>query len=159
MPVRPEVLREFGDSLLLIVAVLIAAYISYKYGQRRRFLKTLAIDRITPDELKSIMDLNERVVVLDLRNQLDVDMDRFRIPGAFHSLPEILSRQADTCTLLDKELASNKKSLEAMQREYEARMAQQGKRQRSQQQSVGDSHNAEKHAVSDGRGQAPPGTR
>jgi membrane protein DedA with SNARE-associated domain/rhodanese-related sulfurtransferase len=88
-------LSQFGDSLLVLVGAIIAAYISYKYTQRRRFLKTLAIERITPDELKSIMDLNERVVVMDLRNQLDVDMDRFRIPGAFHALPEILSRRGD----------------------------------------------------------------
>jgi membrane protein DedA with SNARE-associated domain/rhodanese-related sulfurtransferase len=88
-------LSQFGDFLLLLVALLIAAYISYKYRQRRSFLKTLTIDRITPDELKAIMDLHERVVVLDLRNQLDVNMDRFRIPGAFHALPEILSRQGD----------------------------------------------------------------
>jgi membrane protein DedA with SNARE-associated domain/rhodanese-related sulfurtransferase len=88
-------LSQFGNSVLFLAAIAFAVYIGYKYGQRRRFLKTLAIDRITPEELKSIMDSNEDVVVLDLRNQLDVNMDRFRIPGAFHALPEILGLHGD----------------------------------------------------------------
>ena len=88
-------LSQFGNSVLLLAAIVIAAYIGYKYVQRQRFLKTLTIDRITPEELKSRMDLNEKVVVLDLRNQLDVNMDRFRIPGAFHALPEILGQSGD----------------------------------------------------------------
>ena len=88
-------LSQLGSSLLLIAAIAVAAYVGYKYVQRQRFLKALAIDRITPEQLKSRMDSNQKVVVIDLRNQLDVNTDRFRIPGAFHALPELLEREAD----------------------------------------------------------------
>ncbi len=88
-------LSQLGSSLVLIAAIAVAAYVGYKYVQRQRFLKALAIDRITPEQLKSRMDSNQKVVVIDLRNQLDVNTDRFRIPGAFHALPELLEREAD----------------------------------------------------------------
>jgi len=88
-------LSRFGTSFGVTAAIVIAAYTGYKYIQRRRFLMTLTMDRITPEELKRIMDTNRNVFVLDLRNQLDVDVDRFRIPGAFHALPEVLEQEGD----------------------------------------------------------------
>jgi len=88
-------LSRFGTSFGVTAAIAIAGYAGYKYVQRRLFLKTLTMDRITPEELKRIMDTNRNVFVLDLRNQLDVDIDRFRIPGAFHALPEVLEERGD----------------------------------------------------------------
>jgi len=88
-------LSELGTSFGVTSAIVIAIYIGYKFVQRHRFLKTLNVDRITPEELKTIMDKDKNVFVLDLRNQLDVNMDRFRIPGAFHTLPELLGQQGD----------------------------------------------------------------
>jgi len=85
-------LSKLGSSLLFLGAVAVMAYLGHKYVQRQRFLKTLVMDRITPEELKSKMDSNQKIVVVDLRNQLDVNTDRFRIPGAFHALPELLAK-------------------------------------------------------------------
>src|SRR5262249_35461791 len=39
-------LSRFGNSVLLVAGILLVAYVSYKYSARRRFLKTLAIERI-----------------------------------------------------------------------------------------------------------------
>ena len=88
-------LAHFGTSVLLLAMIGLAGYIGYKYRERRRFLSTLVIERITPEELKSKMGSDEKVIILDLRNQLDVNFDRFRIPGAFHVLPEVLTRKVD----------------------------------------------------------------
>jgi membrane protein DedA with SNARE-associated domain/rhodanese-related sulfurtransferase len=88
-------LSPFGNSVLLFAVIVLIAYVGYKYIQRVRFLRTLAIDRITPEELRARMDLKEKVIVLDLRNQLDVNLDRYRIPGAFHVLPELLGERGD----------------------------------------------------------------
>ena len=84
-----------GHSILLILVVIVGSYVGYKHLQRRRFIKTLAVDRITPEELKSRLDMRQKVLVLDLRNQLEVNTDRFRIPGAFHTIPEVLGREGD----------------------------------------------------------------
>jgi membrane protein DedA with SNARE-associated domain/rhodanese-related sulfurtransferase len=85
---------HFGKSVVILAILALAGYIAYKFRERRRFLNTLIIERITPEELKSRMD-REKLVILDLRNQLDVDFDRFRIPGAFHVLPEMLGQKGD----------------------------------------------------------------
>ena len=88
-------LLQFGNSVISFLLLVFVAFIGFKYLQRRRFSRTLTIDRITPDELKSKMDSNEKVFVFDLRNQLDVRTDRIRIPGAFHVLPEMLGQLGD----------------------------------------------------------------
>ncbi len=88
-------LSQFGVSILILAILILGLYIAHKYVQRKRFLETLTIDRITPEELKSRMEADEKVIVLDLRNQLDVNIDRFRIPGAFHVLPEMLGKRGD----------------------------------------------------------------
>jgi membrane protein DedA with SNARE-associated domain/rhodanese-related sulfurtransferase len=84
-------LSNFGASLFVFAGTLIGLYVAYKYVQRRRYSNQLIVDRITPEELKSRLDSNRNVLVLDLRNQLDMNTDRFRIPGAFHALPEVLA--------------------------------------------------------------------
>lgn len=94
-------LSQLGNSLGVMALMIVGIYLGYKYRQRQRFLKTLVVDRITPEELKARMDSKEKVVVLDLRNQLDVNTERFRIPGAFHVLPEAVN---DDDVPLDEEV-------------------------------------------------------
>ena len=77
-----------GFSLLVIFGGGLAAYIVWKYIQRRRFIRSLRIARITPDELKSKIDAGEEVVVVDLRGSLDFDAAPQTIPGAIRMAPE-----------------------------------------------------------------------
>jgi membrane protein DedA with SNARE-associated domain/rhodanese-related sulfurtransferase len=81
---------RYGHSLAWVFGVVIMVYVAYKLIQRRRFLRTLDTNRITAEELKSKLDANQDVMVLDLRNPLEVTTERFRIPGAFHVLPDTL---------------------------------------------------------------------
>jgi membrane protein DedA with SNARE-associated domain/rhodanese-related sulfurtransferase len=81
-------LSTLGTSLVIVIIAALASYIGYKLRQRRRFLETLSIDRITPEELKAKMDAKENVIIFDTRNRLDRNTDPVRIPGAFHVLPE-----------------------------------------------------------------------
>jgi membrane protein DedA with SNARE-associated domain/rhodanese-related sulfurtransferase len=83
-------LSTFGLSLVILVAIAVGVYVLYKINQRRKFVNALTITRITPDELKALMDANQNVMVLDIRNRLDRKTDPVRIPGAFHVLPEHL---------------------------------------------------------------------
>jgi len=84
-------LSQFGNSVPGLLLVIAAAYVGYKFWERRSFARSIEVERITPEELKARMESSEKIKVLDLRNQLDVTMDRVRIPGAFHVLPEVLS--------------------------------------------------------------------
>jgi membrane protein DedA with SNARE-associated domain/rhodanese-related sulfurtransferase len=79
---------KLGKSFFILFAGAIALYILHKVAERRRFLRELAVSRITPEELKAKIDAGENIMILDLRNRLDLQMDPVRIPGAFHVLPE-----------------------------------------------------------------------
>jgi membrane protein DedA with SNARE-associated domain/rhodanese-related sulfurtransferase len=88
-------LSRLGTSVLILAAVAVIVYFAYKLDQRRKFLKTLAVSRITPEELKSKMDANEKLLIFDIRNRLDRNTDPVRIPGAFHILPEHIDFQPE----------------------------------------------------------------
>jgi hypothetical protein len=63
-------LRLRGMLFWLALAGL-AAYIFKKYRQRQRFLKDIAVARITREELKRKLDAGEDVTIVDLRHPLD----------------------------------------------------------------------------------------
>jgi len=81
-------LSRLGTSFFVAVAVVAALYLGHKIHQRRKFLQSLSISRVTPEELKSKLDAKRSVLIFDLRNRLDRNTDPVRIPGAFHVLPE-----------------------------------------------------------------------
>jgi len=81
---------DVGGSVLAIIVVSAAIYVLIKYFRRQRFLHSIQITRISADELKTKMDSGKPVILLDLRNPLDRDHDRVRIPGAFHMLPNFV---------------------------------------------------------------------
>lgn len=79
---------ELGGWLFMLLAAGLAAFLGWKYLQRRRFLYDLRTARITPEELRAKLDGGEAVVIVDLRHSLDLDADPFAIPGAQHLLME-----------------------------------------------------------------------
>jgi membrane protein DedA with SNARE-associated domain len=79
---------SLGFSLLVILVGALAAYITWKYIQRRRFIRSLRIARITPDDLKRKLEAGEDIVVVDLRHSLDFDGESRTIPGAIRLLPD-----------------------------------------------------------------------
>jgi len=81
-------IASFGLVVLVVLAAGLAAYIGWKYTQRRRFIRSLRIARITPDQLKQKIEAGEEVVVVDLRHSLDFDAAPQTIPGAIRLAPE-----------------------------------------------------------------------
>lgn len=73
---------RFGSSLVVLVSGALALYIAYKYIHRQLLLRELRIARITPDELKRILDAGHEPVIVDLRQPLDRQANPFAIPGA-----------------------------------------------------------------------------
>ena len=72
-----------GPWVGLIVPGCLAAYIVWKYIQRRRFLHQLAIARITPEEVKRKIDAGEDLLILDMRDPLEFEAEPYMLPGAF----------------------------------------------------------------------------
>jgi hypothetical protein len=71
---------RMGAWVALLAAGLLAAWIFWKFEQRRRFLKKLAVARITAGELKQKLEAGEEIVVVDVRSALESDTDA--VPGA-----------------------------------------------------------------------------
>jgi membrane protein DedA with SNARE-associated domain len=75
--------QQFGGGMATLLIGLLACYIAYKYVSRQRFLRQLRIGRITPEELKILLDAGEPVTIVDLRHSVDFEADPETIPGAF----------------------------------------------------------------------------
>jgi membrane protein DedA with SNARE-associated domain len=77
-----QIALGFGLGLLLLMAGGLVLYIAWKYFQRQRFLRSLRVNRITPEELKRRIDAGEEVAIIDLRHSMDFEADPNTIPGA-----------------------------------------------------------------------------
>jgi membrane protein DedA with SNARE-associated domain/rhodanese-related sulfurtransferase len=71
---------RLGTWFALAAVSAIVGYAAWKYIQRRRFYRTLRIARITPFELRHLMDAREKVIVIDLRDPSE--WREGRIPGS-----------------------------------------------------------------------------
>ncbi len=72
--------QRLGSGVVILLVGLFAAWILWKFIQRRRFLKKLAVARITPEELRDRMSAGEDLYIVDLRTTLDNDWPP--VPGA-----------------------------------------------------------------------------
>jgi membrane protein DedA with SNARE-associated domain len=90
-----EQLASLGGWLLVLILAALAAYITYKYVARQRFLRDLRIARITVDELKEKLDAGEELVIVDLRHSMDFEADPETIPGAFRMDSKELEEKND----------------------------------------------------------------
>ena len=82
-----------GSSLVVLVAGALALYIAYKYIHRQLLLRELRIARITPDELKQMMDDGHEPVIVDLRQLLDRQANPYSVPGALWMAVEDLEHR------------------------------------------------------------------
>jgi membrane protein DedA with SNARE-associated domain len=84
---------KMGTWLAAFVFGGLAAYILWKYIQRRRFLRHLRVVRITPEELKRKFDAGEQVMVVDVRHPFEFAAEPQTIPGAFYFPLEDLDKE------------------------------------------------------------------
>lgn len=81
-------LAHLGHGAIVLAVGSLAAYLAWKYAQRRRFLRKLRIARISPDELMQKMAAGEEVTIVDLRHAIELENTEVRLPGALHMVPE-----------------------------------------------------------------------
>jgi membrane protein DedA with SNARE-associated domain/rhodanese-related sulfurtransferase len=86
---------EFGTVAIVVLGSLLAAYIAYKWWERRAFYSMLRMARISVDELYRLMDAGHAPLVVDVRSPTARAMQPRSIPGALHvtlqSFPEHLN--------------------------------------------------------------------
>ena len=80
---------RMGSGLGLLLVGLLAAWIAWKFVQRQRFIRKLAIARITAEQLRDKLQAGEDVLIVDLRSSLAHERDS--IPGALRISAEELA--------------------------------------------------------------------
>lgn len=75
-------LGNLGGWAVVVVVCVVAVFIAVKWQQRRAFYKHLRGARITPEELRELLDQDAAPVVLDVRSATARKGDPRRIPNA-----------------------------------------------------------------------------
>ncbi|MBV9154862.1 MAG: VTT domain-containing protein [Acidobacteriaceae bacterium] len=86
----------FGRRAGLVILSLVALYIAAKYLQRRRFIRKLRTERITPQQARELIESEDPVTVIDLRHPSEVEREGMKILGALVLRPdELRSRSGE----------------------------------------------------------------
>lgn len=86
------VVERLGGWALIALAGVFGLWLGIKVVRRQRFLRQLRIARISPEDLKRMLDAGEPVFIVDLRHELDVQAEPMGIPGSVHLVPGALEK-------------------------------------------------------------------
>ncbi len=84
-----------GGWLAALLATAFLGWLSWKWHDRRSFLRKLEVARIAPEELHRRLEAGEDIVIVDLRGSLDFAADPRTIPGALRLASEDLEARHD----------------------------------------------------------------
>lgn len=84
---------SMGGSLAWIVAALVAGYFVFKFARRWQLIRFLRMARVTPEEVKGMIDRGHPHVIVDLRNPIGIRILPFSIPGALHMTPDEVEKR------------------------------------------------------------------
>jgi membrane protein DedA with SNARE-associated domain len=84
---------RFSGLLLGVLVAALVGYVGFKYAQRQRFLRSLRVARITPEELKAELDSGGDLVIVDLRHELEDAAEPRTLPGALRLPAEKLEER------------------------------------------------------------------
>jgi membrane protein DedA with SNARE-associated domain/rhodanese-related sulfurtransferase len=77
-------LADYGADAVVLIVLLVAGYIAFKWWERHRFYAMLRMARISVDELHRRMDAGEAPLVVDVRSHTARTLEPRHIPGALH---------------------------------------------------------------------------
>ena len=86
-------LAGVGGAVIVIILVLLGGYILFRWWERRRFTRALAMARISVGELYREMGREPAPLVVDVRSPTARTLELRRIPGALHVPVQEVERQ------------------------------------------------------------------
>lgn len=84
---------RLGGTSVVVLLVVLGAYVGVKYVQRRRFFRALRMARISPEDLKQMLDGGTETMIVDLRTTVGAEGLPYSIPGALRMSPDELERR------------------------------------------------------------------
>ncbi|MEO6829305.1 MAG: VTT domain-containing protein [Acidobacteriaceae bacterium] len=91
-----SLLHWLSRSAFVLVVLLVAGIVLYRWMRQRSFLRKIRTLRIEPQELKAMMERGDDVYIVDLRHPLDMLPDPRTLPGAVWLQPnELIARNAE----------------------------------------------------------------
>ena len=84
---------QMGSWLAAFLIGAFLLYIAWKVFDRQRLLRRLRVARISPRELKDLIDAGAELAVIDLRHPIEFDEDPRTIPGAMRISAEELEQR------------------------------------------------------------------
>jgi membrane protein DedA with SNARE-associated domain len=83
---------QLGAAVAVTLGLVIVGYVVAKWIQRRRFLRSLRIARISPDELNGQLAAGDKPLIVNLRSAVDVKLTPYALPGAVRLATEDVER-------------------------------------------------------------------
>jgi membrane protein DedA with SNARE-associated domain len=74
-----QVAAHLGAWAIAIVGGIVAFWLTWKQWQRHRFIASLKVARITPEE---VLERLAEIAIVDLRSTVEVALDGMKLPGA-----------------------------------------------------------------------------
>jgi membrane protein DedA with SNARE-associated domain len=91
-----DLVPAIAPAAIEVLLIFAAGNVVFKYMAKRRFMQELYEARITPEELRQMIDEGTPVTIIDLRHALDSVTDPRLIPGAIRMLPDDLTSRVAT---------------------------------------------------------------
>ena len=79
-----------GRQAGLVIFTLLMIYLAYKFFQRWRFIRGLRVNRITPHEVRDMLNSGESITIVDLRHPAEVERVGTKIANALVLRPDEL---------------------------------------------------------------------
>ncbi|MFT4111744.1 VTT domain-containing protein [Silvibacterium sp.] len=92
---HPGALSWVAHFAVLLFVLLLLAFLFYRFLRQRAFLKEIRTQRISPQELKEMLDEDQPVYIVDLRHPLDYLPDPRTLPGAVMLTPDKLVLESE----------------------------------------------------------------
>ena len=88
---------QLGAAVAVTLGLVIVGYVVAKWIQRQRFLRSLRIARISPDELSGQLATGDKPLIVDLRSAVDVGLTPYALPGPSALPPRTSSKAGWSC--------------------------------------------------------------
>jgi len=92
---NPDALQWVEHFAFLIFVLLLLGFFVWRFFRQRAFLREIRMARLDPQELKTMLDREQPVYIVDLRHPLDYLPDPRTLPGAVLLTPDALVQQSE----------------------------------------------------------------